>query len=285
MTKMSIKFSPIAEAKKAELSAQFSAHRLDLGALTGFSAPIMGFDHFRASGPTFAPHPHAGFSAVSYLFEDSTGGLRNRDSLGHDLVIEPGAMVWTQAAHGVVHDEHPAVNGEEVHGLQLFVNLSRSHKNLPPRMIHASADQVPTVVTGQGARVRILTGCFNEIEGPIAPVEPFTFLDVTLSASFTYSVPNGQNVLIYVLSGALTLSALSEQRSLTAHQAIAARSLSRPEDVHLVPDQDAHVLILSGFDPQEPVAVYGPFIMNDQAGLQAAYSRYVEGKMGKLPPL
>ena len=67
----------------------------------------MGLDHYRMSGPTFAPHPHAGFSAVSYVFEDSKGGLRNRDSLQHDLVIEPGAMVWTQAGSGVVHDEFP----------------------------------------------------------------------------------------------------------------------------------------------------------------------------------
>lgn len=282
---MSIKFSPLAAAKKAELGPQFSAHRLDLGALTGFIAPIMGFDHFRAGGPTFAPHPHAGFSAVSYIFEDSPGGLRNRDSLGHDLVIEPGAMVWTQAARGVVHDEQPAIDGVGVHGLQLFVNLSRSNKNLPPAMFYASAHSVPVVSTSTGTRIRILVGRLNDVEGPIVPVEPFTFLDVKISSSFTYEVPKGQNVLFYVLSGEVTLGAQNEEYSLAANQAITARSSATKDNVHITALQSAHLLILSGVDSKEPVAIYGPFIMNDQAGLHAAYTRYVDGEMGKLPPL
>lgn len=93
---MVLALSSVATADAAAQSAHFSARRLDLQALTGFINPVMGFDHFRMSGPTFAPHPHAGFSAVSYVFEDSSGALRNRDSLGNDLSIEPGAMVWTR---------------------------------------------------------------------------------------------------------------------------------------------------------------------------------------------
>jgi redox-sensitive bicupin YhaK (pirin superfamily) len=84
----------------------------------------MMFDHYRMSGPTFAPHPHAGLSAVTYVFEDSAGAIHNRDSLGHDLDVQPGEILWTQAGSGVVHDEYPAKHDASVHGLQLFVNLT-----------------------------------------------------------------------------------------------------------------------------------------------------------------
>lgn len=282
---MSIKFSPIAVAEKATLGVQFSAHRLDLNALAGFSSPIMGFDHFRMNGPTFAPHPHAGFSAVSYVFEDSLGELRNRDSLGNDLVIEAGAIVWTQAARGVVHDEYPVTVGTQVHGLQLFVNLSRAHKNLAPEMLHASAGDVPVVHRAEGTQVRVLAGRFEDVEGPINPVEPFDFYDLQLRSTFTYEMPTGRNVLLYLLSGQATVASADAAHSLGAHQAIAARSATDSAVLQITASGEAHLLLLSGVDPQEPVVVHGSFIMNDPAGLHAAYSRYVEGKMGRLNPL
>ncbi|WP_052261124.1 MULTISPECIES: pirin family protein [unclassified Pseudomonas] len=282
---MSLQFSPIAIAEKAVHGAQFSAHRLDLIALSGFIAPIMGFDHFRMSGPTFAPHPHAGFSAVSYVFEDSAGGLRNRDSLGHDLVIEPGAMVWTQAASGVVHDELPASRGSEVHGLQLFVNLSRDHKNLAPKMLYAAAEDVPVVNGAGGTKIRVLSGRYQDVVGPINPAEPFEFLDVKLTHEGNFEIPRGRNVLFYILSGQVTIGSDDAEHSLGTHQAIAVRSSSEGAELRISTKEDAHLLVLCGVDPMEPVAVYGPFIMNDQSGLQAAYSRYVAGEMGRLSQL
>jgi redox-sensitive bicupin YhaK (pirin superfamily) len=105
---VSLELSPVAEAPEARHGARFSANRLDLAALEGFSSPVVGFDHFRMSGPTFAPHPHAGFSAVSYVFEDSAGALHNRDSIGHDLIASAGDVIWTQAGSGVIHEEVPA---------------------------------------------------------------------------------------------------------------------------------------------------------------------------------
>ncbi|MFY1662902.1 pirin family protein [Pseudomonas sp. Pseu.R1] len=281
---MSIKFSPVAQASYSAFSAHFSAHRLNVDAMNGLAAPVIGFDHFRTSGPTFPPHPHAGFSAVSYLFEDSAGGLRNRDSLGHDIVIEPGAMVWTQAARGVVHDEQPATPGIEVHGLQLFVNLSKANKTLAPAMLHADSDQIPSVTT-EGAHIRVVAGTLNGVTGPIKPAEPFSFFDLKLESRFSLNLVDRQNVMFYVLSGNLEIEGSGEQHQLSAHEAISLSYGAEPDHVSITTDAGAHLLILSGVDPKEPIAAYGPFVMNDQAGLQAAYSRYVAGEMGRLSPL
>jgi len=281
---MAIRFSSIAKASYSAFSHHFSAHRLNVEMMDGLAAPVIGFDHFRTSGPTFPPHPHAGFSAVSYLFEDSAGALRNRDSLGHDMVIEPGAMVWTQAARGIVHDEQPATPGVEVHGLQLFVNLSKANKTLPPAMFHADSFQVPCVTT-DGARARILAGTLEGVTGPIKPAEPFSFFDLWLTSHFSLDLADRHNVLLYVLSGAIEVKGSSERHRLNAHEAISLCPSTAHDSVSITTDLGAHLLILSGIDPKEPVASYGPFIMNDQAGLHDAYSRYVAGEMGRLSPL
>jgi redox-sensitive bicupin YhaK (pirin superfamily) len=96
------------------------------------TSPLAVLDDFRVGGLPFSPHPHAGFAAVTYVLEDSPGGVRSRASSGIDLVVGPGGIVWTHAGSGVVHEEIPAVPGRELHGLRLFVNLSSKHKLTPP---------------------------------------------------------------------------------------------------------------------------------------------------------
>src|SRR6056297_211452 len=90
--------------------------------LDGLMDPLIMVDHFTMTEPTFAPHAHAGLSAVSVLFEDSTGSFRNRDSLGNDIELAPGDLYWLKAASGAVHDEAPTP-GSRTHALQIFVNL------------------------------------------------------------------------------------------------------------------------------------------------------------------
>ena len=90
-------------------------------------------DDFRVRGRPFPPHPHAGFSAVTYVLQASAGGLRSRYSLGHDLVVRPGGIVWTQAGSGVMHEEMPAPPDRELHGVQIFVNLSSKNKLAAPK--------------------------------------------------------------------------------------------------------------------------------------------------------
>jgi len=281
---MSLQFSPISQAVEASHGGNFSVFRLDLERLGGFIAPIMGFDHYRMSGPTFAPHPHAGFSAVSYVFENSAGALRNRDSLGHDLTVQPGELLWTQAGRGVIHDEFPASNGAAVHGLQLFVNLSSKNKHLAPQVFHADADAIPVSEEAAGNRIRILTGQRGELRSPITPTEPFDFFDARLNGSWVYPVKSHQNVMVYVLSGAVTISIGDGERSLGEHEAVGIRADVSAGDLRIEPKDSAHLLLLSGQDSREPVAVGGPFIMNTHDELADAYERYRIGQMGRLAP-
>jgi len=282
---MSLKFSPTSRAVEASHGGNFSVFRLDLERLGGFIAPIMGFDHFRMSGPTFAPHPHAGFSAVTYVFEDSPGALRNRDSLGHDLIAQPGGLLWTQAGSGVIHDEFPASKDAAVHGLQLFVNLSSKSKHLAPQLFHVDAAAVPVSEDAAGNRIRILTGQYGEHSSPITPAEPFDFFDARVNGPWSYSVKRHQNVMVYVLSGTVSISNGGEERSLSEHEAIGIRSDISVGDLHIKPEGAAHLLLLSGQDAQEPVAVDGPFIMSNRDELTDAYERYRTGQMGRMSPI
>lgn len=99
---MSIQFSPVIAAQESGSGTPFSMKNIDLHKLGEHASPLVVLDDFRLRGRPFAPHPHAGFSAVTYVFEDSQAGLRGRTSLGNDLVIGPGGIVWTQAGSGVI---------------------------------------------------------------------------------------------------------------------------------------------------------------------------------------
>ena len=126
------------------------------------------FDDFRVRGHPSAPHPHAGFSAVTYVFDDSPGRLRSRDSLGNDHVVGRGGIVWTQAEHGVMHEEMLADLGEELHGLQFFVNLTCTTRLSRRKCLHWRAIWCRS---GQGPTV---TGCMDCARGVLDEIESQT---------------------------------------------------------------------------------------------------------------
>jgi redox-sensitive bicupin YhaK (pirin superfamily) len=119
--------SQIAQLHSMNIGKGFKAFALRGGGAEDAMDSFLGVDHARMSEPTFATHPHAGFSAVSYLFLDAETGVKNRDSLGTRNLIRPGALHWSAAGRGVVHDEVPAETGKTVHMLQIFVNLPLVH--------------------------------------------------------------------------------------------------------------------------------------------------------------
>lgn len=159
--------------------------------LDGLMDPLIMVDHFIMTEPTFAPHAHAGLSAVSVLFEDSTGSFRNRDSLGNDIELAPGDLYWLTAARGAVHDEAPTP-GSRTHALQIFVNLPAAQKLDAPSARHVAAADMP-VIEGPGHRVRVMTGESNGVIGADSPALPFTILDIALQAGgqFAACAPGG----------------------------------------------------------------------------------------------
>lgn len=122
---MTIAISEAVAAKDGNHGPHLRVKSVDVAALGPLASPICLFDDFRVSGTPFGPHPHAGFSQITNVFPDSPGGNRSRDSLGNDIVVGPGGIVWMQAGSGMLHQEMPADSSRELHGLQVFVNLSQ----------------------------------------------------------------------------------------------------------------------------------------------------------------
>jgi redox-sensitive bicupin YhaK (pirin superfamily) len=274
-------------------TAQLEEHRMSAGfssfGLRGIAGasldPILNVDDFRMSEPTFPPHPHAGFSAVTYLFEDSKGSFTNRDSLGDRSVIGPGALHWTQAARGMMHEEIPAVPGLESHGIQMFVNLRRADKGAPPRAFHVEASEIPEV-RAAGARVRVLAG---ELEGARSALTelltPILFLDVHLEpgATLRVPVPATHRAFVLAIAGGGTVGADADRRALPAHAA--ALFAEDGDELALTAGPEGlEVLVLAGAPIGEPVVFGGPFAMTNRAEIQDAFARYERGEMGRLSP-
>jgi hypothetical protein len=177
---MPIHFSPVIAARQLSLRGFSSFLSFDLDALGVAASPVAVLDDFRVFGLPLCPHPHAGFAAVAYVLEDSRGGLRSRASSGIDLVVDPGGIVWTQAGSGVVHEETPAVPGRELHGIQIFVNVSSKNKFTAPQVLHLETGEVPEWRSDAGDRVRVVVGSFDGVFSPLVPAEPFILLDVKL---------------------------------------------------------------------------------------------------------
>lgn len=133
----------IATLQRANHGSHFRAYGLRGAA--ALIDPFIGVDHAWMSAPTFPPHPHAGFSAVSYLFLDSETGIDNRDSIGTHNLIRPGGLHWTTAGRGIVHEEVPAETGKTVHSLQIFVNLPPQRRDIAPFALSLAPQDIPVV--------------------------------------------------------------------------------------------------------------------------------------------
>ena len=280
---MPIQFSPVIAAQQRALPGFSSLLYVDLAKLGVAASPVAVLDDFRVPGLPFSPHPHAGFAAVTYVFEDSPGDLRSRASSGVNLLVGPGGIVWTEAGSGVVHEEIPAVTGRELHGIQIFVNLSAQGKLAPPRVLHLDPGQVPQWRSDAGDRVRVVVGSFGGVASPLVPAEPFTLLDVHLRHQISFAAQAGHTVLVYVLTGHVAVSADGHQEKVDGGHALALRGSGGQVRLEAVPP--SHLLILSGPEIREPVVSEGPFIMNSQSQIEDAVARYRRGAMGHLAPL
>lgn len=178
--------SVIAPLQRANHGSHFRAY--GLRGIAALIDPFLGVDHAWMSAPTFPAHPHAGFSAVSYLFLDSETGMSNRDSIGTQNLIRPGGLHWTTAGSGIVHEEVPAETGKTVHSLQTFVNLAREQQNIAPFALILEPQDVP-VVQLPGVKVRVPVGSFGDARSPLNPPTAVTMLDISLEESAELAVP------------------------------------------------------------------------------------------------
>lgn len=262
--------------------------RFDLHALGEGASPFILLDDFRVRGRPFAPHPHAGFSAVTCVFEDSDSGLRVRDSLGNDVRVRPGGLVWTQAGQGVLHQEMASEPGQALHGAQIFINLSAAHKPRPAQTWWLDGPEVPEWRDApDGHRVRVLVGDFAERRSPLRPAEPCTLLDLQLCAAAPLALPcaAGEYALLCVISGRVQVHAEADPAGHALASAQAA-SWCGPGTWRLrALTPRAQVLFMAAPRLCEPLVIHGPFIMNSRQQVLEAQARYESGQFGELAPL
>jgi redox-sensitive bicupin YhaK (pirin superfamily) len=240
--------------------------------------PFVNLDDFVMDRPIFRAHPHAGFSAITYMFEDSAGTFRNRWSFGGDQLIGPGAVHWTQAGSGMLHEEVPIDAGVPCHGLQMFVKLPAAHELADPAAFHLDAAEVPEVDTN-GVRVRVLAGRWDAVESPMPIVNDLVWLDVHLEpgSTFTTPAPAGQTAFVFMING----SATSAGSALEEHS---GALFGDGDTVVIDSEGGAELLWCSGPPINEPIVTDGPFMMSTRSRLDDASARLRAGEMGRLPP-
>ena len=280
---MAIQFSKILKTRSNDQGG-FSTKSVDLSGLGEGSSPVVVLDDFRVSGQPFGPHPHAGFSTITYVLENSQGALRSRDSLGNDIIMGPGGIIWTQAGSGMLHHELPAEEGRELHGLQIFVNLSRKNKGVKPQVFPLKKDEIPEWKNQTGDRVRVVVGHYQDLSSPLSPIEPFNLLDVVLTGEVDFHLPKDHNAIFYALEGEAVIGSDGAGQRILGGQALAANGTEGSGKVSLQARGSARLVILSGAAIHEPVLAHGPFIMNDQSQILDAMQRYQTGRMGYLDP-
>jgi len=169
--------------------------------------PFMGVDHAWMSGPTFPPHSHAGFSAVSYLFLDSETSIANQDSTGTKNLILPGGIHWASAGSGIVHEEEPAEPGKTVHMLQIFVDLPHERKTEAPFALTLEPQNIP-VVELPGVTVRVPVGTFGDVRSPLVPPTAVSMLEVTMvqGAAMELPIHAGETLFVMPIEGSLDVN-------------------------------------------------------------------------------
>ena len=245
--------------------------------------PFLAGDEFLMGEPTFPPHPHAGFSAVTWSFEDGDGEVTNRDTFSPGPVqIGPGAIHWTASGGGMVHEEVPTVPGRAVHGLQLFVDQPRAQKQSAPFALHTDARDV-RVVTHEGARVRVMAGAHHDARVSLATPSPVTLLDLQLArgATVPHRADPADNVLVWVRRGAAKVNDVTVRTHQVARLAPTAAG-DRLSIVGL--DARNEVTLLQGRPLAQPVFMHGPFVGSSPDEVRGYVERYQRGAMGGLSP-
>ena len=251
--------------------------------------PFLLLDAFKSENPEdyragFPWHPHRGIETITYVLD---GEVEHGNSLGNGGLISSGDVQWMTAGGGIVHQEMPKGDRRgQMWGFQLWANLPARDKMMDPRYQEIKRPDIPLVKTGDGATVRIICGELNGVQGPVRDIvsDP-EFLDVSLPPgnSFTHRVKPGHTVFAYVMEGKGQFGESSEQKASDRDAMIHCESdtlvlYGLGDTIQISAEaQSTRFLLVSGKPFGEPVAWYGPLIMNTQDELRTAFDEYSRG--------
>ena len=235
--------------------------------------PFLMLDEFGSDRPGdylagFPAHPHRGFETVTYMLD---GRMRHKDNHGNEGVLVPGSVQWMTAGRGLVHSEMPEQEEGRMRGFQLWVNLPGREKMTEPRYQEFAPDRIPQVEPAAGVSVKVIAGDVDGVTGPIAqPATEPLYLDIALqpAASWEYALPAAAHVFAYVYEGELEAGGKGE-----------LLVFGEGDGVRLTGKAAAsRVILVAGKPIGEPVARYGPFVMNTQAEIMQAVQDFQSGR-------
>lgn len=236
-------------------------------------------------------HPHRGFEPVTFVYQ---GNVLHRDSLGNEGYIGAGEVQWITSGSGIIHEEGPTLDlartGGNLELIQLWINLPAEKKMMQPAYQELHKEKLPelSVLSGQGT-LSIVAGKIQGIGGPAVTQSPITAAMgwLTSGANGELPLPDMQTVLLYVLGGDVTVDghritggqlALFNEQTSNLQSNGTSQEASVPIEVH----EDARILLLGGTPLNEPIVSYGPFVMNTEDEIRAAFRDYAGGKFGTL---
>ena len=242
--------------------------------------PFLLLDDFHSSDPKdylpgFPWHPHRGIETITYML---FGELEHRDSLGNKGVIRSGDVQWMTAGSGIIHQEMPKGRKDGlIWGFQLWANLPKSHKMMEPRYRDVTSAQIPEVIIDNDIKIKIIAGQVDEIKGPVQDIITSPeYLDVYVPpmTEFKHPINKDHNIFIYIIDGKGYFDENKGQLFGKEHFVI-----FHDGDEILITTASAELrfLLVSGKPIREPVAWYGPIVMNTEEELRIAFQEYREG--------
>jgi redox-sensitive bicupin YhaK (pirin superfamily) len=240
--------------------------------------PFLMLDAFGTDNPQdyiggFPDHPHRGFETVTYMI---AGRMRHRDSAGHEGLLQNGGVQWMTAGRGVIHSELPEQEDGRMEGFQLWLNLPAKDKMRAPWYRDIPGEAIPQFVTESGVTVRVIAGQSHGVEGAVRRdvTEPlYLDLEIPAGASFAQALPASHNAFVYVYRGRAEIdsTAVPVQR-----MAILAND-GEADGVIIGASEATRALLIAGRPLGEPIAQYGPFVMNSNDEIHQAVKDYQSG--------
>lgn len=224
-------------------------------------------------------HPHRGFETVTVLYE---GAVEHRDSAGNHGKLFAGDVQWMTAASGIIHEEKHerefSRQGGQLEFVQLWVNLPGAYKMNPPAYQDISASRIPRSTLPGGGQLRVIAGELEGMRGPAHTFSPVILADLTLTTGQreTLTFPADHTLMVYVLSGTARLN------DETVGRGQIALTNADGETITVSATSDSKVLIMAGQPIREPLAAYGPFVMNTREEIMQAFDDFQHGRMGVL---
>lgn len=250
--------------------------------------PFLMLDHFASDDPRdygagFPDHPHRGFETVTYMV---AGRMRHQDSGGGEGLLQNGGVQWMTAGRGLVHSEMPEQEEGRMEGFQLWLNLASWQKMCAPSYRDIQSAQVPEVLTPEGVRVRVIAGQSHGQGGAVQrPTRDFPtdalYLDLQFSGpqSFAQPLPAAHNAFVYVYRGSVEVLGAAGPCTVPAQRMAILDNTG--DGVRLQGTADARALVIAGQPLNEPIAQYGPFVMNTREELMQAVHDYQSGHLGR----